>query len=446
MSVKKNILKNGLATAIAKSLRIVEQLVMVPFFISQWGAEYYGEWLTLTIIPSLMSFSDLGFGTSAANKFLLQYASGDKKGAADTAKSGIFIISLVVTVGILFSLILILTLDYFHIFDKSLIERKDAIWSLLFLMIARILNFYNQFYEAYFKAARKAALSINLQSVYTFLNIGLSLIVLVFGGGVIQFALVNLIVSILFNPLYNLYAIKSLGLHKTYKGKVEFIEVKNIMRNGFGYLLSPVWQAIYFQGTTFVVRLTLGPLAVTMFNTVRTLTRAVNQMFNIVTLSVFPEFQFEIGMGNLEKARKIFNKTFLGVILLAVLAIIFLYFFGPWFYSIWTGKSLNPPAAMWNIFILGILFNAVWWVSTIVFQAFNKPYIFTIPSTLVSLASVLSTYYLSIQMGLTGAVIGTVVLDFILALYLLPLGCRMLNQSINDLITDSLLIKQKSEN
>lgn len=445
MSLKKNILKNGVATVIGKSFRILEQLLLVPFFISSWGAEYYGEWLTLTIIPSMMAFSDLGFGTSAANRFLLQYASGDKQGAANTARSGVFLISVVVVSGIVLSAGLIFILDRCHVFDKSLIARQDAVWALFFLMTARVITFYNQFYEAYFRAARRASLGINLQTVYSASNIIFGLLVLLLGGGIILFALVNLVVSVIFNPAYNWKAINTLGLNKTHTGKVLKSELNSIMKNGFGYLLSPVWQAIYFQGTTFVVRLTLGPLAVTVFNTVRTLVRSVSQVFNMITLSVFPEFQFEVGAGNLQKARKVFRITFIGIIACAVAGIIFLYFFGPWFYQLWTKKALNPPAMMWNIFIMSVAFNAIWWMATIIFQAYNKPYYFTVSGTVAAGISVAATWLFS-GYGLAGVAFGSFLLDFILALFLLPLGCKLLGQPLAGLFSDLKHLKFRNEN
>lgn len=446
MSVKKNILRNGIATVIAKSFKIIEQLLLVPFFISYWGAEYYGEWLTLTIIPSMMAFSDLGFGTSAANRFLLQYASGDKQGAADTSRSAVFLISVVVACGIVLSALAIFILDQLHIFDKSLIARQDAVWALFFLMAARVITFYNQFYEAYFRAARRAALGINLQTVYSAANIIFGIVVLLSGGGIVSFALVNLAVSIIFNPAYNWKAKHTLGLYKTHEGKIVRTEIKRIMKNGLGYLLSPVWQAIYFQGTTFVIRLTLGPLAVTVFNTMRTLIRSVSQVFNMITLSVFPEFQFEIGAGNLGKARKIFRLTFMGIMACAVLGIMFLYFLGPWFYTLWTKKALDPPPVMWNIFIVSIAFNAMWWMATIIFQAYNKPYYFTFAGTIAAVISVLSTWYFSLHYGLEGAAIGSFILDLLLAFYLLPFGCKLLGQPVTGLFNDLRQLRLRNEN
>jgi len=436
MSLKKSLFKNGIASTIQKVIKILEQLLLVPFFISAWGPEYYGEWLTLTIIPSMLAFSDLGFGSSAANKFLLRYAAGDKQDAANTAKSGFVTLSAVVIFSIILSIITLVVLDYFKIFDKSLIKRDDALWAVSFLMIARIICFYQQLYEAFYRAARRAALSINLQTIYSGLNILAGLLVLILGKGIVLFAFTNLVVALLFNPVYIVKAKKILGLNKTHQGHIFKSEIKDIAANGFGYLLQPIWQAIYFQGTTFAVRLALGPLAVTVFNTVRTLTRSVNQAFSLVIASTYPEFQFEIGAGNMEKARKIFRITFEMVLLLAVGGIVFLYTLGPWFYELWTNKALNPPPAMWNIFILGIAFNAVWWTAIIIFQAYNQPYKFTLASTLAAIVSVICSYFLSHAIGLTGAAIGSFVLDFILAFYVLPKACKRIEQPISLLIKD----------
>ncbi|WP_149243698.1 hypothetical protein [Dyadobacter sp. 32] len=436
MTIKENLIKNGLATGVGKLIRIAEQLFLVPFFISAWGGEYYGEWLTLTIIPSFLAFSDFGFGTSAANIFLLKYTSGDEQGAANIAKSGTLMITIVVLFSIFLSLSIIIGLDKYGVFDKSLIKRSDAILAISLMIIAKIINFYNQFFESYFRCARKAAFSINLQTVYSAANMLLGLTVLLIGKGVVHYALINLAVSLIFNPIYIWKARQILPIHNRYKGVIIKSELKEIANKGFGYLLSPVWQAIYFQGTTFVVRLTLGPLAVAVFNTTRTLVRAVNQVFNMVTLSVFPEFQFQIGSGNMESARQIFRLTFTIVIVAALAGIIFLYFFGPWLYGVWTHKTLDPPAGMWNVFLVGIALNAVWWTSTITFQALNKPYYFTVLGTISAIISVGATYFLSQSHGLLGTALGSILLDLILALSILPMSCKLLDQPIKEIFSN----------
>jgi O-antigen/teichoic acid export membrane protein len=436
MSLKKNLLKNGLASAIQKVIKITEQLLLVPFFISAWGAAYYGEWLTLTIIPTVLGFSDMGFGSAAANKFILRYTSGDKDGAANTAKSGLLIISIAVLFSILLSMIIIYLADRYNLFNKSLIKRYDAILAVSFLMIAKILCFYQQMFEAFFRAERKAALSINLMNIYGILAIVVSLIVLVFHKGVIFYALSYLSITIFFNLVYSGIATRILKVNVLKEGKVYLKEIKDIAKNGIGYLLSIIWQSIYFQGTTFVVRIALGPIAVTIFNTVRTLSRSVNQLIILISAATYPELQYEIGANNLNKARKIFRISLLTTFSVSIIGIFFLLIFGLDFYKIWTHKSLVVPFNMWIVFLVSILFNSLWWVSINIFHAYNKPYKYTIAGFFCAILSVASSYFLSTFLGLFGAAIGSFLLDFLLTFYVLPNGLKQIGQSYKTIFSD----------
>lgn len=92
-SIRKNILFNGIANTLTKTVKVGEQLLLVPFFLTAWGAAYYGEWLTLSIIPSVLAFSDLGFGSAAASSFVLSYSAGDKKRAFDIFHTSVRIIT-----------------------------------------------------------------------------------------------------------------------------------------------------------------------------------------------------------------------------------------------------------------------------------------------------------------------------------------------------------------
>ncbi|QWX83322.1 lipopolysaccharide biosynthesis protein [Cellulophaga sp. HaHaR_3_176] len=437
MSLKKRLVNNGLASILQKGVRVLEQLFLVPFFISAWGAAYYGEWLTLTIIPSVIAFSDLGFGTAAANSFVLSYASGDKQKAADISKTGMHIISLMVLAAMGISVLAIFILNYFHVFEKSLIDSQDAITAVSILILARLLNFYNQLIESYYRAAQKAALSINLLTVKAASNLIGGLLVLLLGYGVIEFALSQLIVIILFNIFYWLKGKQVLNLFSEYKGNKDKIILKNITKKGLGYLLFPAWQAIYFQGTTFVVRIILGPEAVAVFNTVRTLSRSVNQLLNIVSSSVFPELQYEIGQGNTEKAQKIYRFSIVSSFIIAFLGVIFLAFFGLWFYEIWTKNELIVPPLMWYIFVISILFNAFWWSSEPVFRAKNEPYKFALTGVFSAIISVVLTYVLSKFLGLTGVALGALSLDVLMALIILPLSAKMLQMSVTDIFSNA---------
>jgi len=438
MSLKKRLLNNGIASVLQKGVKVLEQLFLVPFFISAWGAEYYGEWLTLTIIPSVIAFSNMGFGTSAANSFVLSYAAGEKQTAANISKTGIYIITLVIILGLIISVLGIVVLDYFQVFDKSLIARQDAIVAIVLMILSCLLSFYDQLIEAYYRAAKSAALSINLLSLRAGLKLVSGLVVLLLGYGIVEFAFSQLLITIFFSLFFYHKGIKTIGLFKVFKGAKSNKILKEITGLGFGYMLFPAWQAIYFQGSTFVVRVVLGAEAVAVFNTVRTLSRSVNQLLNIISSSTFPELQYEIGHGNISKAQKIYRFTIISSFLIALFGVVFLTFFGLWFYQIWTQNELSAPPLMWYLFVIGILFHAFWWSSEPVFRAKNRPYRFALAGVFSAMLSVIVTYFFSKYFGLIGSALGTLTLEILMAILILPFGASMLNMSTRDIFNFGL--------
>ena len=133
MAVKRNIFLNGIGQMGNRIVRILEQLLLVPFFLTEWGAAYYGEWLTITIIPSVLAFSDLGFGTAVSNNFVLSYSKGDKNETANIYKTGIVVITATVLIGVLLSVLIIIGAWKLKLLEKSLISPSAIIISLSFL-------------------------------------------------------------------------------------------------------------------------------------------------------------------------------------------------------------------------------------------------------------------------------------------------------------------------
>lgn len=432
-SSKKRLLQNGAASVLQKGVRVAEQLLLVPFFITAWGAAYYGEWLTLTIIPSVLAFSDLGLGSAAANSFVLKYAAGEKKTAADVEKTGFIIITLAVLLAILLSIIVMMLGVRLNWFAKSLIDAHDAILAISFLMAARIIVFYNELFNAHFRAARQAALGANLVTMGSVINIIAGLMVLLLKGSIVQYAFWQLIVAIAFNLLYAIIAIKILGLRKEYKGDYNKIIAKEIFATGIGFVMIPAWQTLLFQGTTFVVRIVLGPVSVAIFNTVRTLSRSVNQIYSILNASIQPEIQYEIGANNIVKAQKVFIYAIRLSFILALTGVLFLAFWGLPIYNWWTHKALIPPTFMWYIFLAGILINVIWWTAAVVYGARNEPYKIGTPGLITAFLTIILCWFFSKTWGLNGAAISILIFEIIMAVYSLPVSCKLMEVDVREI-------------
>lgn len=435
MSIIKGIISNGLANVVQKIVRIADQLLLVPFFLTNWGAAVYGEWLTLTIIPSVLAFSDLGFGSAVCNSFVLAYAAGDKQKAADLRKSGFWIITLTIILGLLLTVISMFVCTKMQLFDKSHINTHDAMLAVAYMMVARLITFYTQLVEGFYRGARKAALGSLFGSGNYLINIVVGLIVLLLGYGVVAFAFSQLIIAVMYIIAYSIYGCRLIDLQK-YRGRILKSDIYDIVRKGMGYLMTPIWQSVYFQGTTFVVRITLGAEAVAIFNTVRTVCRSVNQLFSIINASIFPDLQYEYGQGHIQTVHKYFRVAVVLSMLIGFIGCSVLAIFGLNIYGWWTNSVLTVPHSVWNVFMLGAFFNAVWWTSVVTYRMTNQPYHFAIASTVMSFVSVGLTYVLSFPLGLLGAAIGCALFELVMALYVLPDSCRMLGMKPNELFSN----------
>jgi len=427
---KLNILKNGFASALQKLVRAGEQLLLVPFFVASWGPTYYGEWLTLTAIPTALALSDLGIGTAAANTFVLRYAGGDEEGAKRTAKAGFRFLLFICLGLILLSGILCMTPMIQKWMPHGTISPQDGLIVLCILLVSRALGFYFQLIEAFYRAAGKAALGMQLVSYYSIAKIIGSIAFLVCKGKAVELAVTDLIVTVLFLAVYAKMGFDLLPHFQWRKAIGIGPEFKFLIKKGVAYMISPAWQALFFQGTTLVVRASLGAEAVALFNTVRTLCRSINQLYSIINSAIFPELQIKLGQNDYESARKLY-RTGIGVALAtSVAGTLMLWLLGPWIYSIWTHGKLVPSQSLWFTFLIGILFNATWWTAVMVYRAANQPEKFAVAGILGSLISIAATWVLTRTIGMTGAAIGNTIMEVVMATYVIRSTARILNQNL----------------
>lgn len=431
MSVKRNIALNALGQMGNRVVRILEQLLLVPFFLSVWGPEYYGEWLTISIIPSVLAFSDLGFGTAISNSFVLSYSSGKLQKAANTYITGLIITTFTVTFGIILSLIILLWGNHLGYLGKSIIPTSAILYSLAFLMASRLMGFYMQLFEGFFRAKSKASIAFHSYSAEGLFRIIVGIVCLLLHCDVVGFALGQFVVALIFNIAFAIYAIRL--INDLPSGKFDKELGITTFRKGFGFMLTPIWQSIYMQGSTFVVRIVLGPAAVAVFNTVRTVCKSINAAFSIVNGSIFPEVQIAYGKGNTKLVKDIYIYSMQIVFGISMIGLFFLLIFGSSLYGWWTHNELTVTKAIWSVFMLGIPLNALWWTAGTVFRAINKPLRFSLLGFVASIISTLISYILSYPLDLLGAAIGFVAMDFIMLMLTLPLSNKEVGVKVSEL-------------
>ncbi len=429
----KVLLKNGVASLLSQSMRVLDQLVLIPFFLTSWGAAYYGEWITLTIIPAVLSFSDFGFSSSAGNFFVLSYSAGNYDEAYAINKTGKRLLLNFMLIAMSFTIFIVLICYFMDVFKLSVINEKEAIIAITILIFARLLRFNSHFYYSYFRASRRANRGINFATAHTLIRTILLIIILKLGYGIISIALVNLFTIVIFNQIYKYCGYRLLGFKSKPSSDINVDFKKQILKKGLSFLITPLWQVMYFQGTTLIVRACLGPESVAIFSTLRTLSRSVNQGLNLINQTYYPEVQLSVGKSDFSRVRELFSFTTAFSLVVAILGATFLYFFGLGIYRIWTNDILPVSNFLWNVLLIGVLFNSIWWNSEIIFNSYNNPRYFAFAGLFSAITSLLVSYLLAvISLKLEIFIIGVVLMDVIMSLLVIPKSTNMIGLTILD--------------
>lgn len=71
MNESKRIFSGFVANGYSQGVTIFSQVILVPFFISNWGIQLYGDWLILIALPMYIALSDMGFSSAAASQMCM---------------------------------------------------------------------------------------------------------------------------------------------------------------------------------------------------------------------------------------------------------------------------------------------------------------------------------------------------------------------------------------
>ena len=75
--MRKRLIQGIGANFLGQIINLASRVLLVPLFLTAWGAEVYGEWLLLTSIVAYLSLTDLGGQLYIVNRLTQAYAQGD---------------------------------------------------------------------------------------------------------------------------------------------------------------------------------------------------------------------------------------------------------------------------------------------------------------------------------------------------------------------------------
>ncbi len=268
------------ATALGPVVTAIVQIVSVPVFLHFWGVKLYGEWLIISAIPTYLMLSDLGFGSVAGNDMTMRVAAGDRDGALETFQSTWVLITVtsllleMAMLGVIWFLPLTRWLNLSSIggTDGRLVLSLLSADPLFTLQIGLILSGFRSEGNYAFGVVTNNLVRVG---IYTATTLAVAL-----GAGPMRVAVAFLSVLGAGTLVMGWLMVgKSPWLNYGWR-HARLGSVRRLLSPAVAFLAFPAGNALSIQGMVLVIGISLGPVAVATFSTMRTLTRFAFQIID----------------------------------------------------------------------------------------------------------------------------------------------------------------------
>lgn len=419
------------AQGYSQAAQIFIRLAEVPLLLGLWGAQLYGEWLMLAAIPAFLAICDGGFGGAASREMSMRSGAGDRSGALSLFQST-WIFLLLVSLGFgLLALVAVQVIPLhawlgFKVMDPATVKLVTVLLVADVLVGIQTGIVYGGFY-----CEGRYAMGMALNTTMQLMEFGGLALAVALGGGP-----ANAAIGCLGGRIGGSLLMR-LGLYRAtpwlhYGWRFAALgEVRRIARPALASLAFPLGNALNIQGMRLIVGVVLGPPAVVVFSTLRTLTRLAMQPSSVINQLVEPEMALAYGGNRHDDFRRLFNHSCQAALWVSAASCIVLGVAGEQLLGVWTHGKVAMDWPLYTLLLLGVAVNSVWHTALTAAWATNRHARTALVYSLVYGGGALGfAYVFSTLLGLSGVGLALLISEAALAPYVLLITFRMAGESL----------------
>ncbi|MFM5023037.1 lipopolysaccharide biosynthesis protein [Aeromonas rivipollensis] len=440
-NIKNRLIKGIGANAYGQAITVLTQLVSVPLFIQHWGISIYGEWLILSALPAYLSMSDFGLGAVAGNSMVMKIAQNDKAGALVIYRS-------VSSFNAGMSLLILLLSTVFlsmpnmakalGVYQLTSMEIKLV---LLLLVLQILVSLQTSILSAAYRSLGRYAEGTALINTSRLIEWIMGMAMLLGGSHVIGVAAGMLAGRLLgYGITYvRLQRLEPEFYFSVNKGSSQVI--KELLAPGLAFLAFPLGLALGLQGMTLVIGSVLGAVAVAQFSVLRTLSRVLVQLVNVLNQATWPEISKSYAEEDYSLANKLHLNSFRYALVLGVTTIFILSILDNRLLSYWLGKNIIIDFNVFNYIMFASFISILGQASWVVLMATNCHKRFALVFLTSSIMSILVAFYSMPYIGLLGAALSVILSESINILFSIKSANALLKTRNIDFIYNVLRIR-----
>lgn len=417
ININSPIRKNIVANLFGIGVNLLNQIVLVPFYIIYWGNDLYSDWIVISALTAFFGMSDIGLNSVIQNRFSMSYAEGDLRQCSSLLVNNVAIIIIIGTICIVSSIVYVSIFDITDQLGLHILSRAEGSIVFVVLLCQIFIQMFSGIENAIFRATHNASIAVYYDQITRLFIFFITFVCLV-----VRCDIAVMCVTICL-PNIALIAIKHVNTQKYFKWNFSFFLVdlkllKKILPQSVAYMSFPISNAILLQGFTLLVNKFWGSDTVVLYNTTRTMCNFIKTFLSTILHSVWPEFSIAYGKRDYATMRHLYSKAMKASFILSVLISILLLIVGPFIYTTWTHGAVQFNYPLMTAFLIVLVINTMWNTGCVALLATNNHVKFGIIDLCVTVFALFVAYFMAYYYhSLTLVVYSMLVIDFPLIYY-----------------------------
>jgi O-antigen/teichoic acid export membrane protein len=434
VSTKRRLMLGFLTNWVGKLSSTVIQFVQIPVFLHFWSVPLYGEWMIVNSIPAYLSFSNVGFGSVAGNEMTMLVARDDRAAALRIFQSCWWLIAIICTATIVLLSGTLYYLPASRLLKLTTLGETDTKWIIFYLGVSVLLGQLEQLLQSAYRAIGRYPYGTFLKNMFSLFAFGCMIGAVILGAGARTTALVFAGVNVAITIFFCILVRRDIPWIEYGWQHASIAEIRKLARPAFAYMGFPLGNALSLQGSLLAVGYALGPTDVVIFSTARTVSRVALQMVQMVNNTFEPEMSIAFGAGNYELTRILLRRACQLALLVALVLVLVMLSFGPWFLVHWTGGHVPPSRPLLSILLVVVVLYSLWSTSGTLMTSTNQHQRLATYYILGTSVACILCYVLARAYGLYGAAASLLINEIVMNLYVVPACLRIAHDTLPDFL------------
>lgn len=365
--VKKNISANLLGVII----HLINQVILVPFYIIYWGKDLYSDWIVLSSLTAFFAMSDIGINNVIQNRFAIKYAEEDYSECKSLITDNILLVTGVFTIILIVCYAIVSLCNLKELMHIRILSTTQTDTIFILLLCRVFIDMYRGIENAIYRAVHKAHRAILLDQSTNMAIAIITLLCLICKVSIVTMCYLTLIPSccmIIFKYINS----KSIFEYSFNLKYIDFTLFRQITLPALSFLSFPIGNTIILQGYTLLINAFFGPATVVLYNTTRTLCNFSKTILNTLQNSVWPEYSIAYGKKDYHNMRRLHRKTLMSTIIASFFIGISLLVCGPTIYRIWLHNTISFNFNLMLVYCIVIFAESIWMSSSVTLMATNN--------------------------------------------------------------------------